>query len=427
MPQTSQLQTLLPSRPHAESPGTGRLPRVLQVHNYYQIGGGEDSVFEAEGRLLKRKGHKVLRYSADNDGVDSLRLPVLAQKTIWNKQASAEIAAIVRREEVDVVHFHNTLPLISPAGYWGARKAGAAVVQTLHNYRLICPGALLHRDGRPCETCIGKSFAAPAIKYKCYRDSRVASAAVATMNTTHRVLGTWRNAIDRYIAITHFAREKFIQGNLPANKLVVKSNFLADDPGVGTGSGGFVLFVGRLDVAKGVHTLLKAWSSNKAHGLPKLVIVGDGPLAPEVEAACESDHVEWLGWIDRSDVLSLMRKAGVLLFPSEWYEGGTPMTLIEAFASGLPVVASDLGTMRAMIETGINGLLVPTGDASAFAETSASILSDAERYTAMRQASRMTFEDFYAADRNYELLAQIYNEAIYERHGHNAATLRLEG
>lgn len=420
MPQTSQLQTLQPSRPHAESPGAGRLPRVLQVHNYYQIGGGEDSVFEAEGHLLKRKGHKVLCYTADNDGVEGLSLPVLAQRTIWNKQAGAEIAAIVRREDVDVVHFHNTLPLISPAGYWGARRAGAAVVQTLHNYRLICPGALLYRDGRPCETCIGKSFATAAIRHRCYRGSRVASAAVATMNATHRALGTWRNAIDRYIAITEFAREKFIRGKLPADKLVVKPNFLNEDPGIGTGSGGFALFVGRLDVAKGIHTLLKAWSSDNAHGLPKLVIVGDGPLAPEVETACTNGRIEWLGWKDRTDVLGLMRKAGVLLFPSEWYEGGTPMTLIEAFASGLPIVASDLGTMRTMIETGVNGLLVPTGDASAFAETSASILSDAERYAAMRQAARKTFGDFYAADRNYEILMQIYSEAIHERHGHNA-------
>lgn len=361
-----------------------------------------------------------MRYTANNDDVDGLSLPVLAQRTIWNRRAGSEIAAIVRREEVDIVHFHNTLPLISPSGYWAARKGGAAVVQTLHNYRLVCPGALLLRDGKPCETCIGKSFAAPAIRHRCYRGSRMASAAVATMNATHRAIGTWHNAIDRYIAITDFALEKFVLGNLPADKFVVKPNFLADDPGAGTGSGGFALFVGRLDASKGVRTLLQTWSGDQARDLPKLLIVGNGPLSAEVEAACLNERIEWLGWKERADVLGLMREAGVLLFPSEWYEGGTPMTLIEAFACGLPIVSSDLGTMRTMITSGENGMLVPVGVPASFADAARALLSDTARYTSMRTAARKTFESTYSAGRNYDILLQIYNEAIHERHGHNA-------
>ncbi len=401
--------------PRAEWHGDGRLPRVLQVHNFYQIGGGEDSVFEAEGRLLRRKGHDVLRYTAHNDDIDGLSLPLLAQRTVWNGNVGAEIGELVSQKKVDVVHFHNTLPLISPAAYWGARKAGAAVVKTLHNYRLVCPGALLHRDGRPCETCIGKSFAAPAIKHKCYKGSRIASAAVATMNATHRAIGTWGNAIDRYIAITEFAREKFVQGELPVNKMAVKPNFLDEDPGMGTGSGGFALFVGRLDAAKGIRTLLQAWNDDITDRLPKLIIVGDGPLAAEVQAACANERIEWLGWRDRTNVLALMRDAGVLLFPSEWYEGGTPMTIIEAFASCLPIVASDLGTMRTMIAPGVNGKRFDPGNSIALAEAVQSVLAEKEQYAALRKGARKSFEDTYAAAANYELLLDIYKEAIRER------------
>ncbi len=361
----------------------------------------------------------VHHYTANNEEVNGLSLPVLAQRTVWNKQASAEIAAIVEREGVDIVHFHNTLPLISPAAYWGARKAGAAVVQTLHNYRIMCPGAVFFREGRPCETCIDKSFAVPAIIHKCYRGSRAASAVVATMTATHRAIGTWTKAIDRYIAISDFAREKFVRGGIPATKLVVKPNFLDGDPGVGSGTDGFALFVGRLDPAKGVGTLIKAWSGDEADGLPKLVIVGDGPLGPEVEAACASGRVEWMGWKDRSGVVALMRKAGVLLFPSEMYEGGTPMTLIESFASGLPIIASDLGTMRTMINSGENGLLVPPGDPDAFARATRALLSKPSGYAAMRSAARKTFENHYGADRNYEILARIYDDATHERHGYH--------
>lgn len=378
-------------------------------------------MFEAEGRLLEDRGHSVLRYTVSNDAVGELSLPILAAKTVWNGQASADLARLVEDEKVDVVHFHNTLPLVSPAGYHGARKAGAAVVQTLHNYRLICPGSLLYRDGEVCEKCIGKRFAVAGVRHGCYRGSRAASAAVATMTATHRAKGTWRNTVDRYIAITNFAKEKFVRGGLPEEKISVKPNFLFKDPGEGAGAGGYALFVGRLDKAKGLNTLLEAWSAERASTLPRLIVVGEGALEPDLRAAHDEGRLEWRGWQDREDVLLLMRDAGVLLFPSRVYEGGTPMSIVEAFASGLPVVAANMGTMQSMIEPDATGMLVPPGDASAFADAAVSILSDPNRYAEMRSAVRRCYEDHYAADRNYRLLTQIYEEAIYERHGQGAA------
>lgn len=373
-------------------------------------------MFEAEGRLLERHGHDVFRYTLSNNAVENLGKLKLAAKTVWNRDVSSQIADIVKENQIDVVHFHNTLPLVSPGAYWAARKAGAAVVQTLHNYRLVCPGALLYKKGSVCEKCVGQSFALDAIVGKCYRNSASASAVVAGMTAFHRGMGTWKKAVDRYIAITEFAKDKFVKGGLPAEKIGVKPNFLATDPGIGTGNGGFALFVSRLDEIKGVRTVLKAWQSEVSQHLPRLIIVGDGSLAQEVQQASEaSEKIEWLGWKDRDTVLNLMKDAGVLLFPSQVFEGGTPMTIVEAFAVGLPVVASDLGTMKSMIEDGKNGRLVSLGNPQAFAGATVELLGNTMEYNAIRMAAKASFDRYYSAAANYRMLTQIYSDALLER------------
>src|SRR5690606_3101975 len=203
----------------ARAPGsatTTRLNvRVLLVHNHYQQPGGEDQVFREEGALLERFGHTVFRYVLHNDDVEGIGRAALAARTLWSRPAYRDVERIVRAEGIEVVHVHNTLPLASPAVYWAARKAGAAVVQTLHNFRLLCPGATLFRDGRPCTECLGR-LPLPAVRHACYRGSRSATAAVAAMLTAHCALGTWRRAVDRYIALTPFARDLFVRGGLPA-------------------------------------------------------------------------------------------------------------------------------------------------------------------------------------------------------------------
>ncbi|MDX1438417.1 MAG: glycosyltransferase family 4 protein [Rubricoccaceae bacterium] len=390
------------------------------MHNYYQFSGGEDQVFRAEGELLRENGHAVFTYTVDNDEVEAMSLPVLGAKTLWSREASAEIGQVVQEEKIDVVHFHNTLPLVSPAGYWAARRGGAAVVQTLHNYRTICPGTLLHRDGASCEKCVGKAFAASALVHKCYRGSRSATAAVAAMTAVHRMVGTWDQAVDRYIAITEFAREKFIRGGLPQEKLAVKPNFLKSDPGPGSGKGGFALFAGRLDGAKGVQVLLDAWQADHEKKLPKLVIAGDGELACDVDAAQVDGRIEWLGWKSHEEVLGLMHDASILLFPSQVYEGGTPMSLVEAFATGLPVVASDIGTISTMIQSGKNGVLVESGNPVALAEAVKETLANTEALAEMGKEARHTFEEYYGAERNYRLLTDIYQQAIKTRRAEEA-------
>lgn len=333
---------------------------MLLLHNRYQLPGGEDQVFEAEGALLESHGHRVLRYSLDNDSVPGMGRAELAKATVWNEAVYRELRTLIRRERPDVAHFHNTLPLMSPAAYYAAQAEGVPVIQTLHNYRLLCPGALFFRSGRVCEDCSGKAVPWPGVAHACYRGSRTASGAVVAMLAAHRALGTWTGVVDKYIVLTEFARRKFVEGKLPAEKIVVKPNFVQPDPLAGEGRGRYALFVGRLSQEKGVETLLAAWES-----LGKKIqikIVGDGPLGPVVaEAARRFDGVEWLGSQPRDRVLALMKDARALLFPSVWYEG-FPMVIAEAYAVGLPVIASDLGSMSSLITHRRTGLHFRPGD-----------------------------------------------------------------
>jgi len=397
--------------------GLGRPLRVLLVHNYYQLPGGEDRVFEAEEAILQSNGHDVGRLTVSNDIVADLSRIKLAKTTVWSRAGHDAVEAAARDHRADVVHFHNTLPLISPAGYYGARSAGAAVVQTLHNFRLICPGALLYRDGAPCEECVGKTFAAPGVRHGCYRGSRGATMAVASMTTAHRVAGTWQRAVDRYIAITDFARDKFVAGGLPEDRISVKANPLSLDPGKGDGTGDYALFVGRLDSGKGVSTVLKAWQECAA--LPPLVIVGDGPEAPLVREAVDrmgGDRIRWKGWLQSPDVLALMRRARAFVFASHLYEGGTPMTIVEAFASGLPIAATDRGAAQGLVRDGVEGIRFTPKDPQALAAAVREILRDPVAYQAMRDAARLAFEQTYAPEPNYAVLARIYSEALATRY-----------
>ena len=259
--------------------------RVLLVHNFYQQPGGEDSVFKAEGRLLEEHGHDVVRYTEHNDSVDELGKLALASRTIWSRESAARINKIVEDFDPQVVHFHNTLPLISPSAYYAASSRGARIVQTLHNYRFFCPPSLFLRDGKVCELCLGKTVALPAVKHGCYRQSRSASAVVAAMLAAHKMLDTYRKKIDVFVALTEFSRRKFVEGGFPEDKIVVKPHFIESPKDEARETGDYILYVGRLSEEKGVQTLVRAWTNG--HSVPNLVIVGDGPLQTDVAAAVE--------------------------------------------------------------------------------------------------------------------------------------------
>lgn len=317
---------------------------------------------------------------------------------------------MVAAHQPDVAHFHNTFMMLSPSVYYACKDAGVPVVQTLHNYRLLCPSAILYRHGRVCEACAGRAVAWPGVQHACYRGSAAATAVTAGMLTVHRLLGTWARAVDRYIAITEFARRKFVEAGLPAEKVVVKPNFLDVDPGTGEHDGGYCLFVGRLTEEKGVRTLLAAW--RLLGGRVPLKIAGDGPLAPEVAAAAAAaPSIEWVGPRSRAEVVALMKRAALLICPSVWYEGGSPMVVVEAFATGLPVVSSRLGGMAESVTDGHTGLHFTPGDAADLAARVEWAVADAGRLRQMGRNAREEFEARYTAERNYERLLAIYEEA----------------
>jgi glycosyltransferase involved in cell wall biosynthesis len=384
--------------------------KILAVHNRYQRPGGEDQVFVDETALLEARDHRVVRYEVHNDQVERVNRLTLAKDTVWNTSAYRELRAMIRRERPDVVHFHNTLPLVSPAGYYAARAEGVPVIQTLHNYRLLCPVALFFRDGRVCEDCMGKAVPWPGVVHECYRGSRAASGVIATMLTVHRVLRTWTEMVDVYVALTEFARSKFIEGGLPAGKIVVKPNFVAPDPGRGQGGGGYALFVGRLAPEKGTGTMLAAWERLGTR-IP-LKVVGDGPLRDRVvEAAARRSNVEWLGHRPVEEVHALMGKADMLVFPSEWYETFGRVA-VEAFATGTPVIAADIGAVAELVEHGRTGLEFRPGDPEDLVTQVEWALSHPAELRRMRDEVRAEFEAKYTAERNYRALIEIYEAAL---------------
>lgn len=383
--------------------------RVLMLHNRYLISGGEDVSTEAEARLLRSFGPEVDLYEVRNE--DELRFPTwtIGLRAIWSASAFREVRSRVRAGRCTVVHVQNFFPLLSPSVYYAAKAERVPVVQTLRNYRLLCPNALFFRDGRVCEDCLGRP-PWPGVVHACYRGSRAATAAVASMVGIHRLLGTWARMVDVYVALTEFARKKFLEGGLPAEKTLVKPNFVHPDPGVGEGRGGYALFVGRLSPEKGVGTLLDAWE--RLGVKVPLKIVGDGPLAQKVvEVAGKVPGVHWLGKKSPDEVYALMGEASFLVFSSEWYETFGRVA-IEAYAKGTPVVASDIGAIAEVVEHGRTGLLVRPGDPDDLISKVEWLLAHPRELARMRREARAEYEQKYTAERNYKMLMDIYEIAM---------------
>jgi len=381
--------------------------KLVLVHNGYQQPGGEDQVFASELELLASHGNEVVCYTVHNNAVQELSKLTLACRTSWSRTTYRKIRAVLQLERPHIVHVHNTVPLISPAVYYAAAEARVPVVQTLHNYRLLCPKSVLLRDQRICEDCLGRRVPWPGVLHACYRQSRAATTAVAMMLSIHGLLGTWTRRVTRYIALTEFMRRKFIEGGFPPDRITVKPNFVAPDPGMGEHNGDYALFVGRLSAEKGVQTLLRGWEH--LHGSVPLKIAGAGPLRTLADTAPAC--IEWLGQRSRPEVLALMRQARVLIFPAEWYEG-FPLTIAEAFATGLPVVASRLGAMAELVQDGCTGLLFNPGDPVDLAAKVAWAFAHREELADMGHRARGEFRSKYTAERNYKFLSDIYQTLL---------------
>jgi len=384
--------------------------QVLLCHNHYQQPGGEDQSFDDEARLLESRGHPVTRFTVHNDAINGMGRVEVAGRTFWNRTVYHELRTLIRARRPAVMHCTNTFPLISPAAYYAARAEGVPVVQSLRNYRLLCANALFLRDGRACEDCLGRKLALPALKHKCYRGSLSATAVVTTMVAAHRFLGTWGRAVDLYFTPSEFARRKYIEGGFPSERIGVKSNFVYPDPGVGSGRGGYAVFVGRLSEEKGVQTLLDAWTRHRP-AMP-LKIVGDGPMRDLVlNARANCGGIEWLGRRTIAEALETIGDASLLISPSIAYET-FGRTVVEAFARGTPVIVSDSGASAELVTGGITGMHFAVGNSSELAMRVNELATDPLRLARMREAARREYVEKYNADANYGMLVGIYHRAI---------------
>lgn len=384
-----------------------RRHRVLLLHNRYQHRGGEDSVVDSEVELLRERGHDVELLTWDNDEIKTLSPVRAAVRTIWSSDSTHRVTEAIQRQRPDIVHVHNSFPLASPAVYWAADKAGVPVIKTLHNFRLMCPQAMLLRDGKVCEDCLGK-VPWRAVRHRCYRGSTAASAACASMLVAHRAMGTWRHRITRYIALNEFCRAKFIEGGLPAERIVLKPNFVASQPPRADADRDGLLFVGRISAEKGIDTLARA-----ARLMPeaRIRVIGSGPADALLQGI---PNIELLGPKSGAEVMAWMARSVALLLPSVWYEN-FPRTLVESYAQGLPVIASRIGALGELVEHGRTGLLFEVGNPQDLAHQAQIALADLPAMRRMGEAARQTYEAHYTPEANYEILTRIYDEAIAAR------------
>ena len=383
--------------------------KILAVHNRYRYRGGEDFAFEAECALLESHGHQVIRYLEDNARIASMSTARLLQATLWNRQAYRDLRKLIARERPSIVHLHNTFPLLSAAAPAAAGAAGVPIVETLHNFRPVCLNGLLLRDGAPCEKCVGRRWAWPGAWHACYRESRAASLWAALSLGARRLSGAWHHGVEAYIVVSRFARTVFRRAGLPESKLMLKPNFVHPDPGPGDGRGGYVLYLGRLSQEKGVLLLVEAWVRLRSR--TKLLMAGDGPLAGRLRETASGHAIELLGARPREEVFRLLQDALLLAAPSLCYEG-CPLAVLEAFAAGTPVVASNRGGLAELVNPGETGWLAPAGDAEALAAVLDAALTDPGLRSEMRRRARRHYEQNYTAETNYRRLMEIYRRAV---------------
>ncbi len=379
--------------------------RILIAHNRYQQSGGEDGVARAEAELLRTHGHQVDRLDLDNDHIrGGWTKAVAAAESMYSFRGRAKMAEAIARARPDVVHVHNFFPSFSPSIFSVCSRAGVPVVHTLHNYRIICAGATLYRDGGTCEDCLSRRSLLPGVEHRCYRGSRLGSLVSGSGMALHSALGTWEE-VSAYIALTAFAAEKLGGWRLPREKIIVKPNFTADH-GMGEGRGEYALFAGRLSPEKGIATLIAA---DERELLPMpVVVLGDGPMMAELTHAAVRPGSRLIvkGKQTHAQILDWMRDARVLVLPSLWYEG-FPLVLLEAFSVGLPVLGANHGSIAELIEPGRTGALFTPGSAEDLSEA---LRGFTNTPLEMRKAARACYLNRYTPEANYRSLLAVYTK-----------------
>lgn len=403
--------------------------RVLQVHNKYRPGwGGEDTVVNLEADLLRRHGHEVERLSAwtgELEGAGPHRLFAAGLGAVWSLRGYLGVKRAIAALSPDLVHVHNDFPLLSPSIFWACHCAGVPVVHTMHNYRLACANAVLLRDDRPCEDCLGR-FPWPALRHRCHSSSLSRTAAVAARNVVHAWLGTYKHKVQAYIALTGFSKDLLVRAGLPQERIFVKPNFhsvptLSVQPRLPR-----FVFAGWMAREKGLHLLLQAWQKIRPAG-HELLIIGDGPERAVLEQSCAKDaRVVWCGQLPRQKAFELVSASRYVVVPSLCYEN-FPMSVLEALSLGTPVIAADHGAFPRILSKGCEGLLFSAGDVASLENAIRAALAAPESvWTQWSVNARNKFLREYTEQQNYVQLMAIYEKAIAFFQQERAAAARHE-
>lgn len=386
--------------------------KILMVHNFYQIGGGEHTVFKNEVALLRNHGHDVYEYTRSNDELKQSIIKYLVSPftTIWSFKTYREVRKIIKQEKIDIVHCHNTFPLISPSVYYAARSLKIPVIQTIHNFRFLCPCGTFYHDGHICELCKETGKFSSAIQNKCYRNSKLQTIIVANMLKMHRLIGTYRKI--NYIFLTEFNKKKFEDiVDINGTNIFLKPNFVEDHFDSDNKSFDlFFVFAGRLDEYKGIKTLLDTWCLLDVKY--DLHIYGDGEFRSYVEEMSQkNDCIKFFGFCSQEELHSDLKKATAMLFPSRLFEG-FPMTISESFSFGCPVISSNLGNQAELIHSSHGGV---TCDFESSEELLKSINEVIDNRGSYSENARAYYEKYLTAENNYRLLSEIYKNAKHIR------------
>lgn len=386
----------------------GKKKRVLMVHNYYQIGGGEHTVFKNEVEMLRENGHEVIEYTRSNDELKNSKwkMLLLPFTTTWSFKTYREVKKIIKEQNIDIVHCHNTFPLISPSVYYAARSENVPVVQTIHNFRFLCPCGVFYRDGKICEECRQQNSFKPALKHRCYRNSKLQTLVVVIMLTIHRKLGTYRKI--NYIFLTEFNKRKFDKLiDIHGDNVFVKPNFVKSPAETEKKSypTQIFIFASRLEENKGIKYLIKQWK--KMPEEYQLHIYGTGTLEQHVqESIKDKENIQYYGFQPHDVIFEDLKIATAMIFPSMWYEG-YPMIIAESMAVGCPVISADLGNAGDIVATSKGGVVFNPDEEDGLVKAIENIINNNE---VLRKNALLYFKEVLSKDKSYVEQNDIYEK-----------------
>jgi glycosyltransferase involved in cell wall biosynthesis len=388
--------------------------RILQVFNEYRTRGGEDTVTRLEAEMLRRHGHEVQRLLVSTktiDGAGPLTLAAAGLGTVWSFHGYSLMKRAIASFSPDLVHVHNSFPLLSPSIFWAAHRAGIPAVQTIHNFRFACASATLLRNEKPCQDCVGR-FPWPALRHRCYQDSLPATSAVVAMNVFHKLMRTFMSKVHGYIVLNEFSKEIMLRAGLPEGRVHIKPNFVLEPDKLPVPRQRQVVFAGVISRPKGVHLLLQAWAKVSAKDC-NLVLIGDGPARIELEREyAKVPGIEWRGAQTRQEVIDTLAVSQWMVLPPLFYEN-CPMVIPEAFSVATPVIVPNHGAFPTFVTHSHDGLLFVPGDSASLASTLALALNASnEVWSHFSENARATCQRTFTEAHNYEQLISFYGNAI---------------